>query len=178
MRPVFLRKFDLPWLPLFILLLLGIGPCFAGQGSVSSKEELTGRTGDIFTYRSKGRRDPFKALVQKNRKVIKEASGRPDSVKGPLEKFELSQYRLVALMVVKGTPRAMVKAPDGKGYTVMEGDYIGLNDGIVKTIEPKVIGLDENDMRIEKSPDRIIVEEIGIDTLTGKKVTQYRYIVM
>jgi len=131
-----------------------------------------------FAYSPKGRRDPFKPLVQEQVKAVKKMSGRAEKLKGPLEKFELSQYRLVALMVVKGVPRAMVKAPDGKSYTVKVGEYIGLNGGMVKNIETKVIDVDVNGMRIEKSPDRIIVEEIGIDSSSGNEVRENRYIVM
>jgi len=81
-------------------------------------------------------------------------------------------------MVVKGVPRAMVKAPDGKSYTVKVGEYIGLNGGIVKNIETKVVDVDANGMRIEKSPDRIVVEEVGVDSYTGNEVRENRYIVM
>jgi len=131
-----------------------------------------------FTYSPQGRRDPFKTLIQEKQKVVKKGKGRSEKLKGPLEKFELSQYRLIALMVVKGVPRAMVKAPDGKSYTVKVGEYIGMNDGIVKNIETKIVGTDENGMRIEKSPDRIVVEEAGVDSYTGSETKENRYIVM
>lgn len=133
---------------------------------------------ESFVYSPKGRRDPFKPLIEKKPIIAEKVSGRPEKVKGPLEKFELNQYRLIALMVVKGTPTAMVKAPDGKSYTVKVGEYIGMNDGRVKNIETKIIDIDENGLRVEKSPDRIVVEEIGIDSYTGKKVKENRFIVM
>ena len=133
-----------------------------------------------FSYSPKGRRDPFKPLIQKKKIITKIAArpGKPSRIKGPLEKFELSQYRLVALMVVKGIPRAMLKAPDGKGYTVKVGEYIGMNDGIIKKIETKVIDIDKNGLRVEKSPDRIVVEEVGVDNYTGKILRENRYIAM
>lgn len=134
--------------------------------------------GDSFAYSPKGRRDPFKPLIQEKKKVAKTKKGRSEKLKGPLEKFELSQYRLIALMIVKGVPRAMVKAPDGKSYTVNVGDYIGMNDGFVKKIETKVISVDGNGLRVMKSPDRIVVEEGGINSYTGQEVKENRYIVM
>ena len=134
--------------------------------------------GNHFAYSPKGRRDPFKPLIQEKQKVAKKIKGRPDKFKGPLEKFELSQYRLIALMVVKGIPRAMVKAPDGKSYTVKVGEYIGMNDGFVKRIETKVVVTDENGLRVEKSPDRIVIEEVSLDSYTGQEVKEYRYIAM
>ncbi len=84
----------------------------------------------------------------------------------------------MAIMIVKGTPRAMVKAPDGRSYTVKVSDYIGMNEGRVKRIETKVIEIDSTGMRVEKSPDRIVVEESGIDSYSGKTIKESRYIVM
>lgn len=133
---------------------------------------------EVFTYSPMGRRDPFKPLIEKKETIVEKINKRPAKIKGPLEKFELNQFRLMAIMIVKGAPRAMVKAPDGKSYTVKVNDYIGMNDGLVKNIETKVIDVDENGMRVEKSPDRIVVEELGIDSASGKEIKENRYIVM
>ena len=178
----FIKVIGLLFVLLLTLLTVGIVPGFAQQDSVSADSLQVQGTAvvdsDSYAYSHRGRRDPFNPLVQKKDVIVGKISGRSAKVKGPLEKFELTQYRLVALLVIKGNPRAMVKGPDGKGYTVSVGDYIGINDGIVKNIETKVVDIDENGMRIETSPDRIVVEEVGIDTLTDKKVKEYRYIVM
>jgi len=150
----------------------GVAPAL--EGAQSSADDSN------FAYSPKGRRDPFKPLIQKKQIIVKKAAGpaKPSRIKGPLEKFELSQYRLVALMVVKGIPRAMLKAPDGKGYTIKVGEYIGMNDGIIKKIETKVVDIDKNGLRVEKSPDRIVVEEVGVDNYTGKVLRENRYITM
>ena len=173
-------KFKLFGLFTFFLIAVSFGmfplQVFAQQDVASLQSENSAN--DDFTYSPKGRRDPFKPLIQKQAQTVKKSSGRAEKLKGPLEKFELSQYRLIALMVVKGVPRAMVKAPDGKSYTVKVGEYIGLNGGRVKNIETKVIDVDANGMRVEKSPDRIVVEEVGIDSYTGNEVRENRYIVM
>ena len=166
------------------VLLLTCFTASAAQPEATVKSEqlvqdvVAADDASVFVYNSKGRRDPFKPLVQKTHEIISKASGRSDKIKGPLERFELSHYRLVAMMVVKGNPRAMVKGPDGKGYTVKIGEYIGLNDGLVKMIQTKIVETDISGMRIEKSPDRIVIEEVGVDTLTGKEVRENHYIVM
>ncbi len=72
----------------------------------------------------------------------------------------------------------MVAAPDGKSYTVKIDDYIGLNGGKVKEIQTRAVGVDGQGVRIEKNPDRIVVEEIGIDSLSGNTVKEERYIVL
>jgi len=163
---------------LFILVFGVPAAVFSAQQPEDTLIQSGSAAEASFAYSPKGRRDPFKPLIQDQVKTVKKSKGRAEKLKGPLEKFELSQYRLVALMVVKGVPRAMVKAPDGKSYTVKVGEYIGLNGGIVKNIETKVIDVDANGMRIEKSPDRIVVEEVGIDSYTGNEVRENRYIVM
>jgi len=179
----FLQSFSL--LSVFLLILGCTAVAVAAQQPLSQDEivpsldvNISSADDNQFAYSAQGRRDPFKPLIQEKQPVVRKSKGRPDEVKGPLERFELSQYRLIALMVVKGVPRAMVKAPDGKSYTVKIGEYIGMNDGIVKNIETKVIGIDENGMRIEKSPDRIVVEEVGVDSYTGSETKENRYIVM
>ncbi len=172
---------------LFVALILLLSGTVAGALAQQDAGQVEGETAEVrnktggdddFTYSPLGRRDPFKPLVQKKPVIVKKVKERPDRVKGPLEKFELSQYRLMAIMVVKGIPRAMIAAPDGKSYTVKVGQYIGMNDGIVKNIETKVVGIDENGLRIEKNPDRIVVEEVGIDTSTGNEIKDNRYIIM
>jgi len=171
----------------FSLILIGmVSAVFAQKASVQVETAPAlqsalsdGGDNNNFAYSPKGRRDPFKPLIQKKKKIItKKVAGKVRKIKGPLEKFELDQYRLIALMVVKGVPRAMVKAPDGKSYTVKVGEYIGMNDGIVKRIETKKIEVDKNGLRVEKSPDRIVVEEAGVDSYTGKLLKENRYIAM
>lgn len=153
-------------------------PAVNSEEAATSKVVLTHVEDDSFAYSPMGRRDPFKPLIQKKQKIAKEVNKKSQRIKGPLERFELDQYRLIAIMVVKGTPRAMIKAPDGKGYTVKVGQYIGMNDGKVKKIETKMTGIDKNGLRFEKNPDRIVVEEAGVDSYTGKVVKENRFITM
>ena len=86
----------------------------------------------------KPQRNPFKTFIVK-------ATERPAVVapKTPLQRYELEQLKLVAIMWGLNSPAAMVETPDGKGYSIKKGDLIGNREGRVK--------------RIEK--DRVIVEE-------------------
>jgi len=128
-----------------------------------------------YTYNPVGLRDPFAPLV----KEIRKSSARPKRNLGPLEKFQLGQFRLMAMLIVKGTPRAMVKAPNGKSYTVKPGDLIGPNGGVVKRIETKTTVVDEvTGQRIIKSPDRVVVEETVVDSFSGKFSKEERFIEM
>ncbi|MFO7577689.1 MAG: pilus assembly protein PilP [Pelovirga sp.] len=138
------------------------------------------QNGAAFVYHPRGRRDPFTPLVRKDEPLaeVVKTTRRPEQLRGPLERFELTQLRLIAVLVIKGDPRAMVSAPDGKSYTVKLDDYIGLDGGRVKAIQTRVMGEDDSGVRVVKNPDRIVVEEVGIDTLTGKTVKEERYITL
>ena len=132
-----------------------------------------------FTYNPGGRRDPFAPLIRRDEPTgAIQTTRRPEALRGPLERYELRQLRLIAVLVVRGDPRAMVAAPDGKSYTVKIDDYVGINGGKVKNIQTRTMGVDEQGVRIEKNPDRIVVEEVGIDSLTGKSVKEERFIVL
>lgn len=162
---------------LFCISLFCVFPlsCLSDETG-TAKTELAQTDGKAaFVYNPVGLRDPFVALVQTIRKEV----SKPKRDLGPLEKFQLSQFRLMAMLIVKGTPRAMVKAPDGKSYTVKPGDLIGPNSGVVKSIETKTVELDESTgQRIEKSPDRVVVEEMSVDSYSGKVFNVERYIEM
>lgn len=159
------------------LLMIGIFPIYSysQETSVESAEDAVAVESPEYVYNSAGRRDPFVPLVQQ----IRQSKAKPTRNLGPLEKFDLSQFRLLAMLIVKGTPRAMVKAPDGKSYSVKPGDLIGPNGGVVARIETKTVAIDEaSGQRIEKSPDRIVVEEVIIDSYTGRSNKEERYIEM
>ena len=130
---------------------------------------------DTFTYNPAGRRDPFIPLVDQRQKTSRVPVVKP---RGPLEKYELTQFRLLAVLVVKGRPMAMVKAPDGKSYPVKIGDEIGRYEGKVANIETKVTDRDPLGKRIEVSPDRIVVEETVRENYTNKLTVEYRYLTM
>ncbi|MBI5874455.1 MAG: pilus assembly protein PilP [Deltaproteobacteria bacterium] len=82
-------------------------------------------------------KNPFKPFITK---LTEKAAVVP---KTPLQKYELEQLKLVAVMWGMNGSFAMVEAPDGKGFSIKKGDLIGSRDGRVK--------------RIEK--DRVVVEE-------------------
>jgi hypothetical protein len=160
---------------LFVLLLIfafGAIPVVTGAEVVEG-EGIENRN---FSYNPSGFRDPFKPLIKKQtvKGFVKEKRNL-----GPLEKYELGQFQLMAMLIVSGEPRAMIKSPDGKSYVVKVGDRIGLNDGVIKRIETKVVSVDEQTFqRVEKSPDRIVIEESGTDEFTDKIVVRERYIEM
>jgi len=110
-------------------LFLGLSPAWA--------------QGLEFTYKM-DKRDPFKPFLQKEEPV--RPKGVPET---PLLKFDISQLRLVAIVVGVEGNRAMLEDPEGRGYIVKEGDYVGRRYGQVKKI----------------MVDRVLIEETYKDAL-------------
>jgi type IV pilus assembly protein PilP len=82
-----------------------------------------------FRYQPDGKRDPFVSYVKYMKRVS--AGG----VSTPLERFDLSQLELEAVIWGTARPRALIKDPSGKGYIVAEGTPIGKNDGRIVRIQ-------------------------------------------
>jgi len=106
---------------------------------------------DTFIYNPEGLRDPFASFLRKEEPVKPEGVGT-----SPLQQYELSQLKLVAIIVGEGGDMAMVEDSEGKGYIIKEADYIGNRFGRVKDI----------------LPGRVIVEETYKDILGQLKRRQ------
>ena len=93
-----------------------------------------------FEYDPTGKRDPFQPFIATQTPVKPIGEEVPIT---PLQKYDLSQLKLVAILVGKGGGRAMVEDSEGKGYIIEKGVYVGRNFGKVKTV----------------LKDRVIIEE-------------------
>jgi type IV pilus assembly protein PilP len=88
-------------------------------------------------YSAKGKIDPFLPLIRTEQKAVVGTDARekkPQRVLTPLEKLDLSQIRLVAVVLAESGNIAMVEEISGKGYVVRIGTYIGKNEGRVEKI--------------------------------------------
>ncbi|MGK2905941.1 MAG: pilus assembly protein PilP [Desulfuromonadales bacterium] len=91
-----------------------------------------------FLYVTEGRRDPFVPLSK-----IRSPFAVTTEPLTPLQTYDLTQFRLVGVIVGKGAPKAMVVAPDGKSYVLAKGVKIGKNNGVVTKISGSVILVQE-----------------------------------
>ncbi len=89
-----------------------------------------------FTYNPAGKPDPFKPFIQLT--PIRESSrGTPLT---PLQKYDISQLKLVAIICTHEGNIALVEDATGKGYFLKKGVWIGKNDGkVTKILKDKVI---------------------------------------
>lgn len=84
-------------------------------------------------------RDPFRPMTLRTKT---ETVRRRENL-SPLERFELSQLKLVAIVWDNKDPRAMVEDSGGLGYVVKVGTPIGTNDGKVKAIYRNEVVVEE-----------------------------------
>ena len=95
-----------------------------------------------YVYNPTGKRDPFQPFIAAQSAVKPVGEEIPVT---PLQKYDLSQLKLVAIMVGTGAGegRAMLEDSEGKGYIIKRGVYVGVNYG-------KVTGV---------LKDRVIIQE-------------------
>lgn len=110
-------------------------------------------------YNPIGKIDPFAPLYKEEtakepEKVVVKPK-EPERPRTPLEKLDLAQLKLTAIVTAKNEKRALVEEASGKGYVVKIGTRIGLERG-------SVVEIDEN---------RIVIEHKAEDDF-GKIVTR------
>jgi Tfp pilus assembly protein PilP len=105
---------------------------------------------ETYRYRPEGRRDPFESLVKEKppEGPLIPVSDHETRPRGPLERFDISALKLVGILWGQLGRRALIRAPDNKGYFVTVGTYMGENGG-------QVIGIND---------DRLMIEEKYKDT--------------
>jgi type IV pilus assembly protein PilP len=110
-----------------------------------------------YAYNPTGKADPFKPFIQLNQ--VRRASGVPVT---PLQRYEVSQLKLVAIIASREGNVALVEDSAGKGFFLKKGTLVGKNDGKVTKI----------------LKDRVIIEELYQD-IYGKgknaEVSLYLY---
>ena len=90
-----------------------------------------------YAYDPAGRRDPFEPLLLIKKPIVQ------SEPLTPLQSYEIGQLRLIAVIIGKGTPTAMVIAPDGKGYILKKGIKVGKNNGTVLAIHKDAVLVEE-----------------------------------
>jgi len=89
-----------------------------------------------FSYNPVGKPDPFKPFIQLT--PVKEGSRSVPLT--PLQKYDISQLKLVAIISTPEGNIALVEDATGKGYFLKKGTWIGKNDGkVTKILKDKVI---------------------------------------
>jgi Tfp pilus assembly protein PilP len=96
---------------------------------MKKSEEVKKVVQEVYTYDSRGRRDPFLPLIT----IAKE---KPTKKKGasPIESFAIEEISLLAIARDKEKYYALIMLPDKKNFTITEGMTLGLQGGKVEKI--------------------------------------------
>jgi type IV pilus assembly protein PilP len=110
---------------------LGVAPAWAEEVPAAAPRPLPVAAeveADDAAYDPIGKRDPFQP--PRARAAVPVTGER-----SPLQRYELGQLRLVAVIYDMNNPRAVVEDEAGLGYIVKVGTQIGVNGGVVRTID-------------------------------------------
>ena len=151
------NKSGFKWIFISIALLFLIGGCGGGtppsslppkikspavekkkEGTtiVAEKKEPEKMEEAEFSYNPVGKPDPFKPFLQ----LTSVREGSRSGILTPLQKYDISQLKLVAIISSPEGNIALVEDATGKGYFLKKGTFIGKNDGkITKILKDKVI---------------------------------------
>ena len=115
------------------------------------KKEVAKKEEPEFSYNPVGKPDPFRPFIQLQPEKL-----RKSAFLTPLQKYDVSQLKLVAIITIPEGNVALVEDQQGKGYFLKRGTAIGRHDGKVKAI----------------LKDRVIIEEAYSDVLGQDKVNE------
>jgi type IV pilus assembly protein PilP len=91
-------------------------------------------------YDAKDKIDPFEPLFKEKPVIAKKKKNKKRIPRTPLERIDLSQLKLVGIILASSGNRALVEESSGKGYVIKKGTYIGINSGkVVKIKKEKVV---------------------------------------
>ncbi|MBM4136574.1 MAG: pilus assembly protein PilP [Nitrospira sp.] len=110
---------------------------------------------EIYTYETRGRRDPFLSIVLVSKQ-------KPSKKKGasPVESYGVDTIELLAIAWDKNKRYALITLPDKKSYTISEGMTLGLHDGKVQQITKNTVVIREyiKDYRGDIKPVDIVLK--------------------
>lgn len=101
-------------------------PAAPAPGAAPGARRPVAPPADDPPYDAAGRRDPFRPP---------RATAIAGSTVTPLQRYEIGQLRLVAVIYDTNAPRAVVEDDAGLGYIIRVGTPIGPNGGQVRAIE-------------------------------------------
>lgn len=94
-------------------------------------------------YNPTGKIDPFEPLFREKAAMAKKKKKIKREPRTPLERIDLSQLKLVGIILAASGNRALVEESSGKGYVVKTGTYIGINGGKIVKIEKELVTVEE-----------------------------------
>jgi type IV pilus assembly protein PilP len=124
---------------LWTVLLLAVAVASALAAVPRARAEtMEGEDQGSYTYNPNGKRDPFLPLY-----LLRRPAAQTVEPATPLQRYEISQLRLVGVVYDLTPPRAMVEDSSGLGFIVTPGTAIGPHGGVVTAIRPRQVVVEE-----------------------------------
>jgi type IV pilus assembly protein PilP len=117
-----------------------------GTGQPGSQNPLlAAAAGGDPLYNPAGKIDPFEPLFRDkpSPKKVKKSKRKRRVPRTPLERIDISQLKLVGIILAASGNRALVEEASGKGYVIKKGTYIGTNAGKVTAIGKDAVMVEE-----------------------------------
>ncbi|MCX8069586.1 MAG: pilus assembly protein PilP [Thermodesulfovibrionales bacterium] len=121
------------------------------QGQQQGSQGVQSKS-DVVEYIYLGKRDPFMPLIKQEAEKKK---GGPS----PLENFMVSDIKVVGILERNAVYYAQIVLPDGKSYTIKQGQKLGLMGGHVSKITKDTVVIKERAIDAEGKP---IVKDINL----------------
>ena len=109
--------------------------------SVTAPKMLPG--GIPARYDPTGKIDPFEPLYKEKSTINRKKKQIKRAPRTPLERIDLSQLKLVGIILAASGNRALVEESNGKGYVIKKGTYIGVNGGKIVNINREIVTVEE-----------------------------------
>jgi Tfp pilus assembly protein PilP len=120
-----------------VFMFTGLGGVTVVQGASPAAKPVTPQSQqqeEVYRYNPQGRIDPFKPFVDPVA-AAKQKAGKSKALPlNPLQRLGIEQFRLVGVIEGDRGRRAMVQDASGRFYSLVQGSYIGLNNGRVAAI--------------------------------------------
>ena len=141
------------------MILFGVQLSYAGPDVIYKgarpKKDLTKKEEQVkeYVYNPAGKVDPFASFIIKHEQGLKDTQEKRGRDKGSewkakmegllrdlkeprteLQRIDISELTLTSVIKGKDKVWAMVSDPDGRGYLLQKGTYIGTNGGVVDEI--------------------------------------------
>ena len=124
-------------------LAAGKKPAASDKFMAPAPKAAKGLSGIPAVYNPTGKIDPFEPLFRDKPVLAKKKERKKRLPQTPLERIEISQLKLVGIILASTGNRALVEESSGKGYVIKKGTYIGTNSGKVVKIEKETVFVEE-----------------------------------
>jgi type IV pilus assembly protein PilP len=123
------------------------------------------------SYKAEGKIDPFASIFRVESSAFADQNDRKKKKRIPLtpiEKVDLSQLKLVGIILAPGRNKALVEDASGKGFVIKKGTSIGIKSGrVIKILKGRVVVEEEAESILGKTS--LVKRELKLQKPPGEE---------